>query len=149
MNIHPKADFRYCLLCGSNIILGPGRVTSGGRDSKFSIRCSRTQAGDIGALTHTVWRPANLCKMHEGFLIDWVDIALKGTTVLIEFRSELKDEAGSTKLLIPIIFRSSCGCVANITPIIGPVLDLIGDSSEGIAIWRKNRRRIGPVCVYS
>jgi hypothetical protein len=68
--------------------------------------------------------------VHEGFLIDWVDVTIKGITVLVEFRSELKTEAGSTKLLMGIVCRSSCGEVAKIAPIVGPVLDLIGDSSD-------------------
>ncbi len=130
MNIHPSADFRYCLLCGSNVILGPRRITGASRDCEVPIRFSNNQASDIGPLTHTEWRPADLCKVHKGFLIDRVDGIFKVRTILIECRSELKAEGSSTKLLERIIIRSSCGEVANITPIVGPVLDLIGDCSD-------------------
>jgi hypothetical protein len=136
VDIDPCSDFCHGLLCSSYISLGPGRITSGGSDSEISIGHSHIQANDIRALTHTVWRSANLCKVHEGFLIDRVDVTLEGTTVLIEFGSKLKYEACSTKLLVRIIFCCSRCEVAKATPIVGPVLNFIGNSSDWIAVWR-------------
>ncbi len=130
MDIHPSADFRYGLFCGINVGLGPCRITGAGRDCEASIRFSHNHASDIGTLTQTEWRPADLRKVHEGFLIDRVDGIFKVSTILIKCSSNLKAEAGSTKLPERVINGSSRGEVAKIAPIVCPVLDLFVDGSD-------------------
>ncbi len=107
MNIDPGADFCYRLLRGSNVSLGPGRITSTGCDSESPARLGRSHADYIGAFTQTQGRPANLREVHQGFLIDRVNGILKGSTVLVERSPELEGEGGSTKLHESVILRSS------------------------------------------
>lgn len=136
MSIEPGADFCYCLLRGSNISLRPGRITSNGRDRKLPIRRGRLHTDDIGTLTHTEGRPANLRKMHQRFLVDRVNVIFKGGTVLVEFVSELKCEGGSTEHLVCPIFATSCRGVSDVAPVVVPVLDLITNSGDCISVWR-------------
>ena len=91
------------------------------------VRLGRLHTDDIGALTHTEGRPANLCKVHQRFLIDWINLVIEGGTVLVEIISDLICEGGSTELLVRPIFASSCGGVAKTTPVVVPVFDLISD----------------------
>ncbi len=92
------------------------------------VRLSRRQTDDIGTLTHTEGRPANLRKIYERFLIDQINLIIEGGTVLVKFSSNLKGATGSTELLVCPIHGSSRGGVANTTPKVVPVFDLISDS---------------------
>jgi hypothetical protein len=136
VSIEPGADFCYCLLRGSNISLGPGRITSNGRDRKLPVRLGRLHTDDIGTLTHTEGRPANLRKVHQRFLVDRINRIIEGGTVLVECVSDLKCEGGSTELLVRPIFASSRGGVSGIAPVVVPVLDLITNSGDCISVWR-------------